>query len=219
MQFICLMMSKRMRDSLPYLQCKPKVRKVLICECCHNVLKGTVPLTKRLKQHLSQYKKHLRDLANKKVSRVRKQRLLTQQNSFLQLFYHQQVFVPFCLFFCTFLKQCQVVFEHKRHIPLLSLHILHHISFPLPPHDQNNYSHHCQASISSAEHNDLLHTFLREHFSSPCILGYLDFNEYELDMNDKRETSLYNPEFHLCPQKLQTLLQLPPLLPCTINCY
>ena len=44
------MMSKRMRDSLPYLQilakCKPKVRKVLIehgpsnlvlsiCECCH----------------------------------------------------------------------------------------------------------------------------------------------------------------------------------------
>ena len=61
-------MSKRMRDSLPYLQilakCKPKVRKVLIehgpsnlvlsiCECCHNVLKGTVPLTKRQKQHLS----------------------------------------------------------------------------------------------------------------------------------------------------------------------
>ena len=88
------MMSKRMRGSLPYLQilakCKPKVRKVLIehgpsdlvlsiCECCHNVLKGTVPLTKRQKQHLSRYKKHLRDLANQKVSRVKKQRLLTQQ--------------------------------------------------------------------------------------------------------------------------------------------
>ena len=88
------MMSKRVRDSLPYLQilakCKLKVQKVLIehgpsnlvlsiCECCHNVLKGTVRLTKRQKQHLSRYKKHLRDLANKKVSRVSKRRLLTQQ--------------------------------------------------------------------------------------------------------------------------------------------
>ena len=94
MRFIYLTMSKRMRDSLPYLQilakCKPKVRKVLIehgpsdlilciCECCYNVLKGTVPLTKRQKQHLSRYKKHLRGLANKKISRVKKRRLLTQQ--------------------------------------------------------------------------------------------------------------------------------------------
>jgi hypothetical protein len=94
LHFIGLMMSKRMRDNLPYLQilakCKPKVRKVLIehgpsdlvlsiCECCHNVLKGTVPLTKREKQHLSRYKKHLRGLVNKKISRVKKRRLLAQQ--------------------------------------------------------------------------------------------------------------------------------------------
>ena len=94
LHFIGLMMSKRMRDNLPYLQilvkCKPKVRKVLIehgpsdlvlsiCECCHNVLKGTVPLTKRQKQHLSRYKKHLRGLVNKKISRVKKRRLLAQQ--------------------------------------------------------------------------------------------------------------------------------------------
>ena len=81
MKFICLMMSKRMRGSLPYLQmlakCKPKVRKVLIehgpsnlvlsiCECCRNVLKETVPLTKRQKQHLSRYKNHLKRLGKQK---------------------------------------------------------------------------------------------------------------------------------------------------------
>ena len=84
------MMSKRMRDIQILAKCKPKVRKVLIehgpnnlvlsiCECCHNVLKETVSFTKRQKQHLSRYKKHLRDFADKKVSRVRKRRLLTQQ--------------------------------------------------------------------------------------------------------------------------------------------
>ena len=87
-------MSKRVRVSLPYLQilakCKPKVRKAIIehgssnlvlsiCECCYNVLKGTIPLTKIQKRRLSRYKEHLRALASKKVSRVKKKRLLTQK--------------------------------------------------------------------------------------------------------------------------------------------
>ena len=87
-------MSKRMEGSLPYLQilmkCKPKIRKVIlehgptdlllsICESCYNVLKGTIPLSKRQKQRLSRHKKHLTDLANRKVSRLRKRRLLTQK--------------------------------------------------------------------------------------------------------------------------------------------
>jgi hypothetical protein len=43
------------------------------------VLKGTVPLTKKQKQHLLRHKKHLRSLASKKISRVKKRRLLAQQ--------------------------------------------------------------------------------------------------------------------------------------------
>ena len=83
-----------MKDNLAYLQilakCKPKIRKVIIdpgpadvlmcvCECCYNLLKGTVPLTPTQKQRLSRYKKHLRALADKKVSRVKKRRILNQK--------------------------------------------------------------------------------------------------------------------------------------------
>ena len=82
------------RRELYYLQVlaksKPKIRKVIIkhgpgdvllsmFECCYNVLKGTIPLTKAQKQTLLRYKKHLRALANKKVSRVNKKRLVTQR--------------------------------------------------------------------------------------------------------------------------------------------
>ena len=87
-------MSKRMRRSLPYLQimaeCKPKLRKAIlehapsdvllaICECSLNLLKGVIPLTPRQKRMLSRYKKHLRGLANKKVSRTQKKRYLSQK--------------------------------------------------------------------------------------------------------------------------------------------
>ena len=87
-------MSKRMKENLCYLQvlakCKPKIRKIIIeqgpadvvtcvCECCYNLLKGTVPLTPSQKRRLSRYKKHLRTLANKKVSRVKKRRILNQK--------------------------------------------------------------------------------------------------------------------------------------------
>lgn len=76
-----------MRDNLPYLQVlaksKPKVRKIIvehgpsdivlcICECTLNLLKGVIPLTPNQKQRLARYKKYLRVLANKKVSRKKK---------------------------------------------------------------------------------------------------------------------------------------------------
>ena len=82
-----VIMSKRMREHMPYLQvlshCKPKLRKLIlqhgspnlvtcVCECALNILKGTVPLTDRQKRSLSRYKTHLRLLANKKVSRKKK---------------------------------------------------------------------------------------------------------------------------------------------------
>ena len=87
-------MSKRMKDNLAYLQvlakCKPKLRKAIIdhgpadvvmsiCECTYNLLKGTIPLSSRQKQRLSRYKEHLRTLADKKVSRIKKKRLLNQK--------------------------------------------------------------------------------------------------------------------------------------------
>lgn len=83
-----------MKGNLSYLQvlakCKPKIRKVIIehgpadvltcvCECCYNLLKGTVPLTPSQKRRLSRYKKHLRKLADKKVSRVKKRQILNQK--------------------------------------------------------------------------------------------------------------------------------------------
>ena len=87
-------MSKRMKGSLPYLQVivksKPKLRKLLIdnvsanvitaiCECSLNLLKGVIPVTPRQKRRLARYKTHLRDLANKKVSRKRKKLYLNQK--------------------------------------------------------------------------------------------------------------------------------------------
>ena len=87
-------MSKRMRGSLPYLQVivksKPKLRKLLIdnvpenvitaiCECSLNLLKGVIPVTPRQKRRLVRHKTHLRALANKKVLRKRKKRLLSQK--------------------------------------------------------------------------------------------------------------------------------------------
>jgi hypothetical protein len=83
-----------MKDNLAYLQvlakCKPKIRKAIIdhgpadvimsiCECTYNLLKGTIPISSRQKQRLSRYKKHLRSLADKKVSRIKKKRLLNQK--------------------------------------------------------------------------------------------------------------------------------------------
>ena len=87
-------MSKRMKENLPYLQilakCKPKLRKVIIehgptdviisiCECAYNLLKGTVPISTNQKRNLSRHKEHLRTLANKKISRTKKKKLLTQK--------------------------------------------------------------------------------------------------------------------------------------------
>ena len=83
-----------MERNLPYLQvlakCKPKLRKLLIehgpadliatiCECSLNLLRGVVPLKPSQKRRLVRYKKHLRSLANKKVSRRKKKQFINQK--------------------------------------------------------------------------------------------------------------------------------------------
>ena len=53
-----------------------------ICECAWNILRGNVSLTPKEKSKLRKYKKHLRTLASKKVSTVRKRKVL-QTGGFL----------------------------------------------------------------------------------------------------------------------------------------
>ena len=80
-------MSARVKRNLPLLKMlttsKPAATKAIltdpvliraICECCHNVLKGNVPLTPRQKKRLARYKKKLRQLSDRKTSIKRKKK-------------------------------------------------------------------------------------------------------------------------------------------------
>lgn len=50
-----------------------------ICECCLNTLQGNVPLTKSQKKSLSRHKSTLRKLQDRKVSLVKKRKLIIQK--------------------------------------------------------------------------------------------------------------------------------------------
>ena len=68
--------SKLIHDaSKPVIQC--------ISECCANVLKGNVSLTKAQKQKLHRKRQHLRTLADKKVSIPHKKKILNQTGGLL----------------------------------------------------------------------------------------------------------------------------------------
>ena len=54
----------------------------VLCECCHNVLKGNVPLTANQKRILCGHKNKLRALTQKKLSIKRRKQIL-QQDGFL----------------------------------------------------------------------------------------------------------------------------------------
>lgn len=53
-----------------------------LCECAHNLLQGSVPLTKAQKTKLARHKQGLRDIAKKSTSLKRKQQIL-QKGGFL----------------------------------------------------------------------------------------------------------------------------------------
>lgn len=78
------------------MQSSPKIRKKLVkkasapvikcvSECCHNVLKGHVPLTEDQKKKLHSKRQQLRNLASKSVSIHKKKRILNQKGGFLPL--------------------------------------------------------------------------------------------------------------------------------------
>ena len=79
---LCLQMLNRTKNT--------KLRKAILeyadadlisalCECAHNILRGTVRLTPREKMHLRKYKDKLRLIANRRVS-ISRRRLEIQQH-------------------------------------------------------------------------------------------------------------------------------------------
>ena len=52
------------------------------CECCHNVLKGNVPLTTVQKRRLQHHKTTLRELTKKRLS-VKRRKQLLQKGGFI----------------------------------------------------------------------------------------------------------------------------------------
>jgi hypothetical protein len=54
----------------------------LLCECCHNVLKGNVPLSTTQKRRLHRYKDSLRELTRKRLS-IKRRKAILQQGGFL----------------------------------------------------------------------------------------------------------------------------------------
>src|SRR5205085_1458048 len=55
-----------------------------ITECCINVLKGNVPLSKAQKAKLVPYKRAIRMLARKDITPKRKKKIIIQSGGFLQ---------------------------------------------------------------------------------------------------------------------------------------
>lgn len=53
-----------------------------LCECCHNVLKGNVPLTAAQKTRLRRHKNSLRAITQKKLSGKKRKEIL-QQGGFI----------------------------------------------------------------------------------------------------------------------------------------
>ena len=91
-------MTKRLKAHLDELKvlkkAKPSLRKAiiksgdsdLICclsECCHNILNGNIKLSAKGKNSLHKHRKHLRDLASKKLSLRKKRNILVQKGGFL----------------------------------------------------------------------------------------------------------------------------------------
>lgn len=75
-------------------KCKPCIRKNIIknagnelikclCEICHNVLNGNVPISKNAKIQLKKYKKSLRNIVSSKVKLHSKRKIFQQRGGFL----------------------------------------------------------------------------------------------------------------------------------------
>ena len=55
-----------------------------VCECCLNVLKGTIPLSPHQKKCLAKHRHVLRQMVQKKIPVRQKKKMLVQRGGFLQ---------------------------------------------------------------------------------------------------------------------------------------
>lgn len=75
----------------PSPMCKHLVQKApkeiidTVCECCLNVLKGTVPLSPEQKQKLGKHRHLLRQMVKKKIPLHQKKKMIVQRGGFLPL--------------------------------------------------------------------------------------------------------------------------------------
>ena len=91
-------MSHKLKKHLPELQvlakCRPRQRKRFIMhahkdlincisEVCTNTLKGNVPLKPAQKKALVRYKRHLRQVADKRNSNKKRREILVQKGGFI----------------------------------------------------------------------------------------------------------------------------------------
>jgi len=67
------------------IQTAPKEIIDTVCECCLNVLKGTVPLSKIQKQKLGKHRNVLRQMVKKKIPLQQKKKMLVQRGGFLPM--------------------------------------------------------------------------------------------------------------------------------------
>ncbi len=56
-----------------------------VCECCLNVLKGTIPLSKHQKECLAKHRHVLHQMVQKKIPIRQKKKMLVQRGGFIQL--------------------------------------------------------------------------------------------------------------------------------------
>jgi hypothetical protein len=56
-----------------------------VCECCLNVLKGTIPLSKHQKKCLAKHRHVLRQMVQKKIPIRQKKKMLVQHGGFLPI--------------------------------------------------------------------------------------------------------------------------------------
>lgn len=74
----------------------PKLRKAIlknsdkelietVCEICHNILKGNVPITTKCRSKLKKYKRDIRSLASPNIKLASKRNIVVQKGGFLPI--------------------------------------------------------------------------------------------------------------------------------------
>ena len=105
-----------------------------LCECAHNILRGTVRLTPREKVRLRKYKNKLRLLVNKRLSVSRRRREIQQSGGFLPA-----LLAPLATtVFLPLLSQLFAYMAHVRKMALVDPRLLETLRTPIqPPSDAN----------------------------------------------------------------------------------